>query len=100
VLIFLLDDIGYGDFGYLGSPYRGATPHLDAFAKRAVQLEMYAGAPICSPSRASLLSGRFSDAVGMWQLQEPGFGRMALRPDSLILGNVLARAGYATAAIG
>ncbi|KAJ1629804.1 hypothetical protein T492DRAFT_872788 [Pavlovales sp. CCMP2436] len=80
VLIYLLDDVGYGDFGYTGLPFGGVTPNVDAFAReRAVHLEM------------------FSDAVGMWHLQEPDVTTMQLQPGPLLLGNLFARSGYATA---
>lgn len=61
---------------------------------------MYAGAPICSPSRAALLSGRFADATGVWDLVTPGASEMQLMPDALVIGNMLAQGGYACGQIG
>ncbi len=59
VLLFVADDMGYGDFGLFNDgPAR--TPHLDALANEGLCLaQHYAGAPACSPSRAALLTGRY-----------------------------------------
>lgn len=100
ILIFLLDDVGYGDFGFMGHSV-ARTPNIDAFSRTATRLTtLYAGAPICSPSRAALLSGRYADSVGVWELVTPGSSEQHLQPDALILGNVLAQAGYACAQLG
>lgn len=100
IIVYLLDDVGHGDFGFTGHPI-ARTPNFDGFAKSATRLTtLYAGAPICSPSRAALLSGRFADATGVWELVSPGASEMQLQPDALILGNVLAQAGYACAQLG
>lgn len=100
VVVFLLDDVGHGDFGYTGHPL-AKTPFIDGFARTATRLTtLYAGAPICSPSRAALLSGRYADAVGVWDLVTPGASEMQLLPDALVLGNVLAQGGYACGQIG
>ena len=57
VLIFLVDDLGYGDLGYSGHPTI-SSPHLDGLAREGkVMTQMYAGSAVCTPSRASLLTG-------------------------------------------
>lgn len=100
IALFLLDDVGHGDFGYTGHPI-ARTPSIDGFSQSATRLTtLYAGAPICSPSRAALLSGRFADATGVWDLVTPGASEMQLLPDALILGNVLAQGGYACGQVG
>ncbi len=58
IVIFLADDLGYGDLGCYGHPLI-QTPHLDAFAKQGVRLtQCYAACAVCSPSRSSILTGR------------------------------------------
>ena len=57
VLIFLVDDLGYGDLGYTGHPTI-SSPKIDLLARDgAVLTQMYASSAVCSPSRASLLTG-------------------------------------------
>ena len=66
ILLVLLDDAGAGDAGFLGHPLL-STPHMDAFSRSAVTFsEAYAGAPNCSPSRASLLTGRMPFRTGVY----------------------------------
>ena len=58
VLIFLVDDLGYGDLGYTGHPTI-SSPNIDRLARDGVVLtEFYAASPVCTPSRASLLTGQ------------------------------------------
>ncbi|HEY4262111.1 MAG TPA: sulfatase-like hydrolase/transferase, partial [Schlesneria sp.] len=57
-IVILCDDLGYGDLGCFGHP-KIKTPHLDKLAHEGMRLtDCYAGAPVCSPSRAGLLTGR------------------------------------------
>ena len=58
IILILADDMGYGDLGYTGSEHL-RTPHLDALAESGVFCEQgYVCSPVCSPSRAGLLTGR------------------------------------------
>ena len=58
VIIILTDDQGYGDLGCMGSTDL-KTPNLDSMAENGVQFtSMYSASPVCSPSRAALLTGR------------------------------------------
>ena len=64
VLIFLVDDLGYGDLGYTGHPTI-SSPNIDRLARDGLVLtEFYAASPVCTPSRASLLTGKFSIEEG------------------------------------
>ena len=65
VLVILTDDQGYADVGVYGSRHI-ETPHLDRLAREGVMLtQFYAGAPLCSPSRAALLTGRTPEWAGV-----------------------------------
>ncbi|RLC16568.1 MAG: hypothetical protein DRI24_08110, partial [Deltaproteobacteria bacterium] len=58
VVIFLADDLGYGDLGSYGNPII-KTPHIDKFAAEGVRMtDFHSGGTVCSPSRAALLTGR------------------------------------------
>ncbi len=99
VLVFVADDMGYGDFGLFNDgPAR--TPHLDALAAEGLCLgQHYAGAPVCSPSRAALLTGRYPHRTGALNPMEVrGMDRIAL--DEVTLGDCFGAAGYATGLIG
>ncbi|NBO93303.1 MAG: arylsulfatase, partial [Planctomycetia bacterium] len=66
VVIFLADDLGYGDLACYGHP-RIKTPHLDAFAKQGVRLtQCYSASAVCSPSRSAILTGRTPHRNGVY----------------------------------
>lgn len=106
IIFILTDDLGYGDLGVLfqnqrakdnhsGTP-REFTPHLDKMADEGALLpQHYAAAPVCAPSRASLLSGR---SQGHANVRDNQFDK-ALE-DNLTMASALQEAGYSTAAIG
>ncbi|MDX2268617.1 MAG: sulfatase [Bryobacter sp.] len=65
VLLILMDDLGWKDFGCYGSEYY-ATPNIDALAARSVRFErFYAACPVCSPTRASVLTGKYPVRTGV-----------------------------------
>ena len=99
VLLFVADDMGYGDFG-LFNDGSARTPHLDALANEGLCLaQHYAGAPACSPSRAALLTGRYSHRTGaLTPMEVRGADRIAL--DEVTLADSFKAAGYATGLIG
>ncbi|MGE5193291.1 MAG: sulfatase-like hydrolase/transferase, partial [Deltaproteobacteria bacterium] len=77
VVVIMTDDMGYGDLGCYGS--RGIkTPHLDRLAAQGVRLtNFYSAAPVCTPTRAALMTGRWQQRVGLeWAIppgqKEPG----------------------------
>jgi arylsulfatase A-like enzyme len=102
VLLILVDDLGYGDLSGYGAEDL-STPHLDRLLARGMRFsQFYANCPVCSPTRASLLSGRFPDAVGV-----PGVIRThasnswgLLSRDAVLLPAVLKKTGYRTAMFG
>jgi arylsulfatase A-like enzyme len=99
IVLIVADDMGYGDFG-LYSEGRVHTPALDALASSSLRLtQHYAGSPVCSPSRAALLTGRYPHRTGSITPQETlGLDRIAL--DEATIADSLRAAGYATGLVG
>ena len=96
----LLDDAGFADAGALGHPLL-RTPHIDAFAAQAVRFtQAYAGAPNCSPSRATLLTGRASYRTGVYDFLSKQSGDMHLALSEYIAARLLRDVGYATVHMG
>jgi hypothetical protein len=80
-ILMNMDDLGWGDLGVTGHPAR-ETPHLDRMAAGGLlHTDFYASAAICSPSRASLLTGRLPLRTGFYQNTYPG--RNAYTPQVL-----------------
>lgn len=98
-VLIMADDMGYGDFGTF-SEGRVRTPFLDSLIDESICLSQnYTGSPVCSPSRAALLTGRYPIRTGAVTPQETlGYDRIALRETTL--GDVFKANGYATGLIG
>src|SRR5690348_9986981 len=64
VIVIITDDQGYGDVGVHGNP-KISTPSLDRLARESVQLKQFYVCPVCSPTRASLLTGRYNYRTGV-----------------------------------
>lgn len=99
VVFILVDDMGYGDF----SAFNGGlsqTPRLDALLKEGVCLtQHYSASPVCNPSRASLLTGRYPHRTGSIDtLEGRGLDRLATR--EITMADAFKNAGYATGLIG
>ena len=102
IVFILADDHGYGDISAHNGPGIH-TPHLDGLRSRGMRLNrFYANSTVCSPSRASLLTGRYPDRVGVpgviRQTVEDSWGYFDL--DAITLPDMLRRAGYETLHIG
>jgi len=95
LIIFLADDLGWGDLGVQGHPII-KTPHLDAFAKQGMRLtQCYAASAVCSPSRSAILTGRTPHRNGVYTwIQERS--EVHLRTSEITLPRLLQAAGYAT----
>jgi arylsulfatase A-like enzyme len=104
-IVIFCDDLGYGDLGCYGST-KNRTPHIDQLAKDGMSFtDFYVSSPVCTPSRASLLTGSYARRVGMhedftehWVLIPRS--RRGLNPDEVTLPEMLKDAGYATTCIG
>ena len=98
ILIFI-DDQGYQDLGCYGSP-NIKTPNLDRMAKEGTRYtDFYSLAPICSASRAALLTGCYPARVGITGVLFPRH-RIGLNPNEMTMAKVLKKKDYATACIG
>lgn len=98
-VLVMADDMGYGDFGVF-SEGRVRTPFLDSLIGESVCFSQnYTGSPVCSPSRAAMLTGRYPIRTGAVTPQEVlGYDRLALRETTL--GDVFKFNGYSTGLIG
>lgn len=99
VVIVLADDLGYADVGSFGA--QGfSTPSLDRLAAEGVRFtNFYAAAPICSPSRAALLTGSYPARIGVTDVLMPD-DESGLNPAEVTIAELLKPLGYATAAVG
>ena len=94
VVLVMADDQGWGQMGYMNHPAL-KTPHLDAMSENGLRFDrFYAGGPVCSPTRATVLTGRTHDRTGVF---DHGY---ALRSQEKTLGQAMKRAGYATGHFG
>ena len=64
VVLFLADDLGWNDVGYLGSEIR--TPNIDKLASQGVQLDRFYAYPLCTPTRVALMTGRNANSLGVY----------------------------------
>jgi len=98
-IVIFADDLGYGDLACYGHPTI-RTPNLDAMADDGVRMtSFYAAAPVCSPSRAALLTGRYSVRCGMPGNTSPG-SKNFLPESELTMGDIFGAEGYRTACVG
>ncbi|MDT8302450.1 MAG: sulfatase-like hydrolase/transferase [Sedimentisphaerales bacterium] len=100
-LIFILvDDQGYYDLGCYGAK-EFDTPRIDRMAEEGMLFtDYYAAAPICSPSRAGILTGCYPRRVGLATWVQRADSRKGIHPDELTIAELLKSSGYATACIG
>jgi arylsulfatase/uncharacterized sulfatase len=106
IVVIVVDDAALMDFGAFGGEAR--TPHIDALARRGAMLTGYRSSPLCSPSRAMLLTGVDSHRAGVATIEEvlppsqrnkPGYG-LSLEPGVLTVAERLRRTGYRTLMAG
>jgi len=96
VIIVITDDQGYGDLGCHGNPII-KTPNIDRFHEQSIRLTNYHVDTTCSPSRAALMTGRYSNRVGVWHTVQ---GRSLLRQRETTMADVFAENGYETGFFG
>ncbi len=104
VILVLCDDLGYGDIGCFGST-RSKTPTLDQMAREGAKLtDFHVASPVCSPSRAGILTGCYPQRVGLGRGENfcvllPG-DRIGINPDEIIIPKIMKQSGYVTKMIG
>lgn len=99
IVVILTDDLGYGDLECYGHPFI-KTPHLNAMAKGGIRFtDCYSAAPVCSPSRVGLMTGRSPNRAGVYDFI-PGNRGIFMRDSEVTIPQLLKKAGYATCLSG
>ncbi len=96
IVLVMTDDQGYGDLGIHGNPVLD-TPHIDSIAREGVTIESFYVSPICTATRASLMTGRYhyrTRAIDTWR------GHAMMDPEEHTIAESLREAGYATGIFG
>lgn len=97
LIIFLVDDVGYGDIGCFGGR-RAKTPNLDRMATQGMKLTDFYVHPVCGVTRASLMTGCYAMRVA--EVDNRKNGHPILHPKEITIAEVLKKAGYKTGMIG
>lgn len=96
VVVVIMDDLGYGDLGCHGNTVV-ETPSIDELYGQSTRFTRFYGGPVCSPSRASLMTGRYHYRTGVTDTFK---GRSMMRPDEITVAERLRAAGYRTGIFG
>jgi arylsulfatase A-like enzyme len=96
VILVMTDDQGYGDCGFTGNEMV-KTPTIDKLRDQSTLLDNFHVDPTCAPTRSALMTGRYSDRVGVWHTIQ---GRSMLRRREVTMADVFSKNGYATGIFG
>ena len=96
IVFIITDDQGYGDLACHGNPVI-KTPHLDQLHSESLRLTDYHVSPTCTPTRAALMTGRYTNRTGAWHTI---MGRSLLRPNETTIADYLTKSGYVTGIFG
>ncbi len=96
VVIIITDDQGYGDLGFTGNPHV-KTPVIDNFARESIRFNQFYVSPVCAPTRASLMTGRYSLRTGM---RDTYNGGAMMATEEVTIAEMLKQAGYQTGIFG
>jgi arylsulfatase A-like enzyme len=96
LLVIMTDDQGFWDLGSSGNPHLD-TPHLDALASASVRFSRYYAAPVCAPTRAGMMTGRYAFRTGLYNTR---FGGDSLGRTEITVAELLQQAGYRTGLFG
>jgi arylsulfatase A-like enzyme len=98
ILYIVADDLGFADVGFKGSDI--ATPNIDRLAAEGAHLTRFYTQPLCTPTRAAMMTGRWPLRYGLQTGVIPSGATYGLAPEEKLLPQVLKDAGYATALVG
>src|SRR5262245_56498771 len=98
IVYILADDLGWKDVGFHGSEIK--TPNIDRLAATGARLEQFYAEPMCTPTRAALMTGRYPVRYGLQTAVIPSAGKYGLATDEWLLPQALKEAGYETAIVG
>ena len=96
LILIVSDDQGWGDLGCHGNPVLD-TPHLDDMSRRGISLSRFYVSPVCSPTRAALMTGRYNQRT---RVNDTYLGRSMLEPAEVTVAELLRDGGYATGIFG
>lgn len=96
IVLILADDQGWGDLSINGNG-NVRTPHIDRIGKEGAQFSRFYVSPLCAPTRAGLLTGRYHYRTGVWGVSN---SREFMNLDEVTLADLLKNAGYATGCFG
>ncbi|MGH9722916.1 MAG: arylsulfatase [Bryobacteraceae bacterium] len=96
VILLITDDQGYGDLSIHGNPHL-KTPNLDSIGRDGIQFTQFQVCPVCSPTRSSLMTGRYNYRTGV---VDTFLGRSLMYPDEVTLAEMLRDASYRTGIFG
>ena len=96
IILVITDDQGYGDLGIHGNPFI-RTPVLDSLALKSTRIDPFYVSPVCAPTRASLMTGRYHLRTGVYDTYNGG---AMMAPGEVTMAEVLAENGYHTAMVG
>lgn len=98
LVVILIDDMGYGDIGPYGSKVN-RTPRLDRMAAEGMKLTSFYAAPVCTPSRAQMMTGCYAKRVSLPNVLFPS-GRVGISSSERTVADLLKQQGYATMCVG
>jgi len=96
VILILTDDAGIGDFGFNGNPLV-KTPNLDKLAARSTRFTNFYVSPVCAPTRASIMTGRYAETTGVYDTYNGG---AIMATEEVTIAEILKDNGYQTAIFG
>ena len=96
IILVMIDNVGFDEIGINGNDLV-STPHLDSFASQGVQFSRFYSNPMCAPTRASLMTGRYHYRTGVIHTSRGGAKMFG---DEFTVAELLKEAGYATGIFG
>ncbi|MDE0768663.1 MAG: arylsulfatase [Opitutaceae bacterium] len=96
IVLIMTDDQGYGDLSIMGNPVL-ETPHIDSLAREGASMDAFYVSPVCSPTRASLMTGRYAYRT---RLVDTFKGRSMMDPEEFTIAEALSDSGYKTGIFG